>query len=198
MDERSAAYTAVGMAVALNKPVAIICTSGTAVLNLYPAICEAYYSQIPLLVITADRPADLIDNWDGQCIRQTDIFERHILDSFTYDPLNPTLDINKAISLCIYPKKGPVHINVPLADPLYQAKNEEFVYEELAPITKPVNFAPNHLSGVFAYKKIMVFAGTDAFGGRLKDTFENLKKAFLDFANRIHRPDHKQDNPKDD
>jgi len=54
VDERSAAYTALGMAIGLNETIAILCTSGTAALNFYPAICEAFYSQIPLLVLTAD------------------------------------------------------------------------------------------------------------------------------------------------
>lgn len=123
VDERSAAYTALGMAVALNETVAIVCTSGTAVLNLYPAIAEAFYSQIPLLILTADRPPELIDQWDGQCIRQTNIFEKHILGSFIYNPLIPEFNFNGAIGLCANPKKGPVHINVPLAEPLYEAKN---------------------------------------------------------------------------
>lgn len=174
VDERSAAFTALGMAVALNKPVAIVCTSGTAVLNLYPATAEAYYSQIPLLIITADRPPEWIDQWDGQCIRQTNIFEKHILGSFTYNPLNPVFNINETIGLCSYPKKGPVHLNVPLAEPLYEAKNEEFIYDKLEPVAEHFSFSPNHIPGELEYKKIMLLAGADAFGERFKEKFESL------------------------
>jgi 2-succinyl-5-enolpyruvyl-6-hydroxy-3-cyclohexene-1-carboxylate synthase len=186
VDERSAAFTALGMAVALNQTVAIVCTSGTAVLNFYPAICEAYYSQIPLLVITADRPVEMIDNWDGQCIRQTEIFEKHILGSFTFNPLLPDFNFNEAIGLCRWPKKGPVHINVPLAEPLYEVKNEEFNYENLTleysdDRTKEEDKNKRLSVGVLTkrnlenYKKIILFAGADAYGARLKENFDTLK-----------------------
>ena len=177
VDERSAGFTALGMAVALEKPVAIVCTSGTAVLNLYPAITEAYYSQIPLLVITADRPTEWIDQWDGQCIRQTNIFEKHILGSFTFNPLNPNFNFNEAIGLCSFPKKGPVHINVPLAEPLYEAKNEEFVYDKLPSVPKHLDLSVGVLTNrnITNHKKIILLAGADAWGERFKESFELLK-----------------------
>lgn len=175
VDERSAGFTALGMAVALGKPVAIVCTSGTAVLNLYPAITEAYYSQIPLLIITADRPPEWIDQWDGQCIRQTTIFEKHILGSFTFNPLKPDFNFNEAIGLCSYPKKGPVHINIPLAEPLYEAKNEKFIYEKLPPIAAHLSFSPNHIPGDLQHKKILLLAGADAWGERFEESFKILK-----------------------
>ncbi len=173
IDERSAAYTAVGMALSLGSPSCIVCTSGTATLNLYPAICEAYYSQIPLLVITADRPAELIDQWDGQCIRQEGIFEKHILGSFTFSPEMEGTEINKVISLCSYPKKGPVHLNVPLAEPLYESKNATFRYPKTDIVPTPVDFAPNHLPDEPKYKRILLLAGADALGDRYS---ENLKR----------------------
>ena len=73
-DERSAAYFALGMAQQSGEAVALVCTSGTAVLNFAPAIAEANYQNLPLLVFTADRPAELIDQADGQTLRQTNIF----------------------------------------------------------------------------------------------------------------------------
>lgn len=78
VDERSAAFFALGMAQQTNKPVALVCTSGSALLNYYPAIVEAYYAQVPLVVISADRPAYLIDKGDGQTIRQNGVFFNHI------------------------------------------------------------------------------------------------------------------------
>lgn len=165
------------MAIAGRNAVAIVCTSGTAVLNLYPAICEAFYSQIPLLVITADRPPELIDQWDGQCIRQDHIFEKHSLGSFTFDPLKPHDNIAEEIQLCMYPKMGPVHINVPLAEPLYEAKNTEFEY----PVSQWVSDAElpetQQLPEKPAYQRIMLLAGADAFGGRFSESVTTLVNA---------------------
>ncbi|NOQ91867.1 MAG: 2-succinyl-5-enolpyruvyl-6-hydroxy-3-cyclohexene-1-carboxylate synthase, partial [Flavobacteriaceae bacterium] len=73
VDERSAAFFALGIAQQTQKPVAILCSSGSALLNYYPAIAEAFYSNIPLVVISADRPKHLIDIGDGQTIRQENI-----------------------------------------------------------------------------------------------------------------------------
>ena len=79
VDERCAAFFALGIAQQTQQPVALVCTSGSALLNYYPAVAEAYYSQIPLVVISADRPSHLIDIGDGQTIRQENIFQNHIL-----------------------------------------------------------------------------------------------------------------------
>ncbi|NOQ91141.1 MAG: 2-succinyl-5-enolpyruvyl-6-hydroxy-3-cyclohexene-1-carboxylate synthase, partial [Flavobacteriaceae bacterium] len=81
VDERSAAFFALGIAQQTQKPVAIMCSSGSALLNYYPAIAEAFYSNIQLVVISADRPKHLIDIGDGQTIRQENIFANHILFS---------------------------------------------------------------------------------------------------------------------
>ncbi len=78
VDERSAAFFALGIAQQLRKPVVVLCTSGSALLNYYPAVVEAFYSDIPLVVISADRPAYKIDIGDGQTIRQDKVFDRHI------------------------------------------------------------------------------------------------------------------------
>ena len=76
VDERSAGFLALGLAQQTNSPVVVCCTSGTASLNLYPAITEAYYSETPIIVLTADRPAASVDNWEGQCIRQNQVFDQ--------------------------------------------------------------------------------------------------------------------------
>ncbi len=78
VDERSAAFFAVGIAQQIQKPVVLLCTSGSALLNYYPAVAEAYYSDIPLVVLSADRPPYKIDIGDGQTIRQDNVFDRHI------------------------------------------------------------------------------------------------------------------------
>src|SRR6056300_1664861 len=78
VDERAAAFFALGMAQQLNQPVALVCTSGSALLNFYPAIAEAYYSDIPLVVLSADRLPHRIDIGDGQTIRQKNVFSPHV------------------------------------------------------------------------------------------------------------------------
>src|SRR5690606_27791953 len=82
VDERSAGFVGLGMAKSGEKPVAITCTSGSAAANYYPAITEAFYQNIPLLVLTADRPTDFVDIFDGQTIRQKDLFQQHSYGDF--------------------------------------------------------------------------------------------------------------------
>ncbi|RPD99690.1 2-succinyl-5-enolpyruvyl-6-hydroxy-3-cyclohexene-1-carboxylic-acid synthase [Aureibaculum marinum] len=128
VDERSAAFFGLGIAQQTQKAVALICTSGSALLNYYPAIAEAYYSNIPLIVISADRPKHLIDIGDGQTIRQENVFSNHIIfnanliDGIDFEKENSKL-ISKAIQLAIL-KSGPTHINVPFDEPLYETTTE--------------------------------------------------------------------------
>lgn len=128
-DERSAAYFALGMAQQSGEAVALVCTSGTAVLNFAPAIAEAYYQNLPLLVFTADRPFELIDQADGQTLRQTNIFANYIKASFGL-PVETVVDadlqfsdrqISQAIDTAVSYPQGPVHINIPLREPIYTA-----------------------------------------------------------------------------
>jgi len=125
-DERCAAFFAAGMAQQLKKPVAVVCTSGSALLNYYPAVAEAFYSQIPLIVISADRPLSKIDIGDGQTIRQQNVYSNHILFSANLledaSVENDEL-INQAINTAVL-EKGPVHINAPFEEPLYETVSE--------------------------------------------------------------------------
>lgn len=125
-DERSAAFFALGLAQQIRMPVALVCTSGSALLNYYPAFAEAFYSQIPLVVISADRPKHKIDIGDGQTIRQENVFINHSLFNANLEEgasqINDT-KINEAINNAIN-KKGPVHINVPFEEPLYETVSE--------------------------------------------------------------------------
>lgn len=125
-DERCAAFFALGIAQQKRKPVALVCTSGSALLNYYPAIAEAFYSQIPLIVISADRPKNKIDIGDGQTIRQENVYANHIL--FSANLLEEASNendskINEAIQTAIS-QKGPVHINAPFEEPLYETVSE--------------------------------------------------------------------------
>jgi 2-succinyl-5-enolpyruvyl-6-hydroxy-3-cyclohexene-1-carboxylate synthase len=121
-DERCAAFFALGIAQQTEQPAALVCTSGSALLNYYPAFAEAFYSQIPLIVISADRPQSKIDIGDGQTIRQKNVFKNHSLynANLTQEAsVENDLKINKAINKAVA-KKGPVHINAPFEEPLYQ------------------------------------------------------------------------------
>ena len=132
-DERSAGFFALGTAQQLGQPVALLCTSGSAAVNYGPAISEAYYQKIPLLIITADRPVAWIDQGDGQTIRQERLFANFIRKSYS---LPEKVDdderiwyferlVNEAIDYCSFPVQGPVHINLPVSEPLYDiAEND--------------------------------------------------------------------------
>lgn len=121
-DERCAAFFALGLAQQLQKPVAVVCTSGSALLNYYPAVAEAFYSQIPLLVVSADRPQSKIDIGDGQTIRQENVFANHIVFSANLTENASEENDNLIVSAIetAISKKGPSHINVPFEEPLYE------------------------------------------------------------------------------
>ncbi|MFN4152932.1 MAG: thiamine pyrophosphate-binding protein, partial [Candidatus Sericytochromatia bacterium] len=137
-DERSAAFIAMGIAQQSGETVGLVCTSGTAVLNYYPAITEAFYQGIPLLVLTADRPPEWIDQFDNQSIRQKEVYSKHILKSFE-TPVDLTSQDSKwhfyrimseAINTTSYPIKGPVHVNVPLREPLYPKLDQDIEFDK--------------------------------------------------------------------
>lgn len=169
IDERCAAFAGLGIAQQTRKPVALVCTSGSALLNYYPAIAEAFYSDIPLVVISADRPIERIDVGDGQTIRQKNVFENHILYSANlYSELVPTdevsdqkvaqkikesqrhndQEINKALNLAIE-QSGPVHINVPFYEPLYEMTDEK--------ISTPIEIEPHRIDGEITNEEFQPF-----------------------------------------
>jgi len=154
VDERCAAFFAMGIAQQLKAPTALVCTSGSALLNYYPAIAEAFYSDIPLVVLSADRPKHLIGIGDGQTINQKNVYENHILYATNLKldikdekhipsdnelPILKNLEnklerflglqkdiqeyneqeINMALNVAAL-KQGPVHINIPFDEPLYE------------------------------------------------------------------------------
>lgn len=122
VDERCAAFVALGIAQQSKKPVALVCTSGSALLNYYPAISEAFYSDIPLVVLSADRPEHLLEIGDGQTIQQKNVFENHSLYNAnlkTGDSTFNSEEIKKALFVAVL-NNGPVHINIPFDEPLYE------------------------------------------------------------------------------
>lgn len=130
-DERSAAYFALGFSQYTKKPVGLVCTSGTAVLNYAPAVAESYYQNIPLVLFTADRPPEWIDQSDNQSIRQSNIYNNFIKGSFELPVETENNDdlwfnnrvLSQAIDYSCQIPPGPVHINIPLREPLYKSDN---------------------------------------------------------------------------
>ena len=122
VDERSAAFAALGMSQQLGEPVMLVCTSGTAVLNYAPAIAEAYYQKLPLIVVSADRPKEWIDQDDSQTIRQFEVLSQFVKKSYDI-PARCDDDtarwyanriVNDAMIEALSGRRAPVHINVQL------------------------------------------------------------------------------------
>lgn len=125
VDERSAGFVALGMAVQSGEPVAVVCTSGTAVLNLGPALAEAYYREVPVIAVTADRPAHQIDIDEGQTLRQPGVFANYVKAGVQVGETNGhdlhcayVRLINDVLHEAVSGKKGPVHINVAINEPV--------------------------------------------------------------------------------
>jgi len=207
VDERCAAFFALGIAQQLQEPVALVCTSGSALLNYYSAIAEAYYSNIPLVVISADRPKHLINVGDGQTINQKGVYNNHILceANLKEDIIDANVpieepniiknlenkierflglqqetqefnavEINKAINSAIL-NKGPVHINAPFNEPLYDMVDEFSVSTEVIPAS-PITHQEDIASCSDAWNKAskkMVLVGVN--------TPNSIDNSVLDF-----------------
>lgn len=188
LDERSAAFFALGMAQQSGEPIALACTSGTAPLNYGPAIAEAYYQRLPLIVVTADRPVEWVDQDDSQTIRQQGMFANIVKASYQLPAEIRNEEegwytnrlINDALNCALKGRKGPVHLNVPLREPLYG----QCVYTDRA--VRVVEFVDSAFSlepekatilaeEFCTCRKVMILAGF-----HLPD--DDLKKALLQLA----------------
>ena len=191
-DERSAGFIGLGMAQSSEKPVVFICTSGTAVVNLYPAIIEAFYQQVPLLILTADRPPEWIDQHDGQTIRQQNIFQHHIRASYqfpvSFDHQEAVWHGEKMISEAIVKStgipSGPVHVNIPIREPFYPAPEDETHYShDIKIIQSPdvkyevrQSWIKDMLDGLRNYEKIMILAGQTRLSIQLQTHLNSIQK----------------------
>ncbi len=190
IDERSAGFVALGMAQQLKRPVALICTSGTAALNFAPAIAEAYYQRIPLLIVTADRPIEWIDQGEGQSIRQKDVYRNYIKASYEIAEEAVEGDLvwynvrlmDEAVRLCSEGVRGPVHINFPLRESLYKTI-DRFTSEvkTIARVSTDVALSSNELDAIrkkiSEANKIMVLAGQ-------MEPNESLLQSLVSFASK--------------
>ena len=154
-DERSAGFYALGMSQCLKQPVVVCVTSGTALLNLAPAVAEAYYQHIPLIVISADRPQAWIDQLDGQTLPQPDALGRFVkkavsLPEVISSPPESGGDrgglneqhwfCNRLVNEALLEKHAPVHINVPISEPLFDYNVAEL------PVERKIELLPAGIS----------------------------------------------------
>ncbi|MEY4541710.1 MAG: hypothetical protein RLZZ306_3467 [Bacteroidota bacterium] len=193
-DERSAAFIALGMALNLKSPVALCCTSGSAAYNYAPAVAEAFFQEIPLIILTADRPKEWIHQHDGQTIYQTDIFGKHVKKSFEIGADYSHQDsiwhiertINEGINLANSLPKGPVHINIPLREPFYPSENEDVTFNndsriiEITPtettLSKTVLY--DILNKFQMYDRILIASGQAEKNVELSEVLQKLQDEF--------------------
>ena len=193
-DERSAGFFALGLSLQSNQPVAVCCTSGTALLNLHPAVAEAFYQQIPLVVISADRPVAWIGQNDGQTIPQPDVFRSLVKKSVNLPEIHNEEDewycnrlINEALLETIHRGKGPVHINVPISEPLFRLPVEELPDVRIIERIQPSGFnseeSDKWIAFLNKYNKRMLIAGQMPANCPLDSTHgEILNRHFALFA----------------
>ena len=164
-DERSAGFYALGMTQALNEPVVVCVTSGTALLNLAPAVAEAYYQHRPLVVISADRPEAWIDQLDGQTLPQSDALGRFVRKAVSLPEPHDDESrwyCNRLVNEALMERHAPVHINVPITEPLFQFTVAQLPEERKIDFT-PADIPPhtlNHIVHRFLHaERPMLIAG---------------------------------------
>ncbi len=179
-DERSAGFVAIGLAVALNKPVAVCVTSGSALLNLASAVSEAFYQQVPLLVISADRPEAWIGQMDGQTLPQANVLGNLVRKCVTLpEPKDETEIwhcnrlINEALLELNHQVKGPVHINVPITEPFFDCSATTLPNERVIRRNQP------YLGRWKEAKKPIILIGQTNFADA---------QLIKEFANKSHCP----------
>jgi len=187
VDERSAGFFALGISQQLKEPIVLVCSSGSALLNYYPAVAEAFYSKIPLIVVSADRPQKWVDQGEGQTIRQHEVLSKHTHFDTTLD-INETsksiknndFQIGLAIKTAIE-KQGPVHINIPFDEPLYELTENKTINVSEFPIdlsdaiiaeNKVANFAKKWLNS----SKKMILVGQYPISDSLQQQLDKLSQ----------------------
>jgi 2-succinyl-5-enolpyruvyl-6-hydroxy-3-cyclohexene-1-carboxylate synthase len=167
-DERVAAFFALGLAQSTGEMVGLCCTSGSAALNYYPAIAEAFYRSLPIVVITADRPNAWVNQGDGQTIVQKNVFQNHIQYEVQLDEQTETKEFlwyaQRETALAFQKStQGPIHINIGLKEPLYQTanKNQSFGRKISIGNNSPMLSAEfkEEFESTLGAKKIMVLCG---------------------------------------
>ncbi len=171
IDERSAGFIALGMALTSNKAVALVCTSGSALLNYAPAIAEAYYRRVPLIVISADRPKEWIDQDDSQTIVQPGSLSNYVKRSYDLPVDRCNADrwyanrlINDALLTASNGRQSPVHINIQLSEPLgyltpSQSESNRVIRMIDTPTSLSIEHASELCSSISSPCRVMIIAG---------------------------------------
>ena len=193
VDERSAAYVALGIAQQLKAPVALVCTSGTALLNYAPAVAEAYYQKIPLIVVSADRPQEWIDQDDSQTIRQFKALDQFVKRSYDI-PARCDDDTavwyaeriaHDAMMEATSLRRAPVHINVQLAEPLNGLTTEPYKLRRIHHFPSYDGICRDDiikLKEQLLHKRVMIIAGfmemNEPLRQALNETISNMADDF--------------------
>ncbi len=187
VDERSAAFVALGISSGSYEPVAIVCTSGTALLNFAPAVAEAYYRKAPLIVISADRPMEWIDQDDSQTLVQPGALDNYVKKSYDI-PATDMLEstrwyanrvINDAMLTALSGRRAPVHLNIQIADP-FSAKDvscrhlNERIIRMLQPRPDLTVSEARRIGHSLEGKKVMIVAGFHEPDRRLNKSLASL------------------------
>ena len=197
-DERSAAFYALGLAIATRRPTVVCVTSGSALLNVMPAVAEAAYQHVPLVVISADRPQQWIDQLDGQTIPQSDALGRFVRKAVQLpEPHNDEERwlcrrlVNEAMHLATCRQGAPVHINVPISEPLF-----EFDTEQLPQLSRFNNIkraaikdASKDMPDAFhEAKRPMIVIGQLAHGTISHETIRSLSEKYVVMSEPLSNP----------
>jgi 2-succinyl-5-enolpyruvyl-6-hydroxy-3-cyclohexene-1-carboxylate synthase len=172
-DERSAGFFGLGLALKSKKPVILCCTSGSAGLNFAPAVVEAFFQEVPLIVLTADRPAEWIGQWDGQTIYQNQLYGKHVKHFESFEAFKTHQLVQHAINF----PQGPVHMNIPIAEPFYPSKGEELPVRTSTAASQPLNQVftwDKSLLQDVSGQKILITVGQRPFDQVENELFEQL------------------------
>lgn len=197
-DERSAAFYALGLAIATRRPTVVCVTSGSALLNVMPAVAEAAYQHVPLVVISADRPQQWIDQLDGQTIPQSDALGRFVRKAVQLpEPHNDEERwlcrrlVNEAMHLATCRQGAPVHINVPISEPLFEFDTEQlpqlsrFNYIKRAAIKDASMDMPDAFHDA---TRPMIVIGQLAHGTISHETIRSLSEKYVVMSEPLSNP----------
>ena len=190
VDERSAGYFALGLAQELNEPVVISCTSSTATCNYWPPVAEAFYQDVPIVVLTSDRDPEMLGQWEDQMIDQVGMYDRHVRKSVNLPIIHDHDDeiycqrlVNEALLELNHHGTGPVHINVPM-----KSYNNSFNIKKLPEVTKFERLCldsekalwDTNIETLKKAKRILVTCGQNSYAS------PDLKKSLSEFFKKYN------------
>ena len=198
-DERSAGFIALGMSLQTKLPTILICTSGSAGLNYFPAIAEAFFNRVPLLILTADRPKELIGIRDGQTIYQNGMFGKHIKASYELsgelEPYRTQETFIKALENSVSRIQGPVHLNIPFREPFYPNQLLSPSPIQYSGKSSPAKTTLDETLSFSEYKKIMIVVGQQSQDYNIesvlsKISIKNKIPVISDVIGNVHNAEH--------